>query len=112
MFKGYLGPVNNDDSDGQFDPSGLCRQYGINLGRLYENWKKRVNESLRQINDNLCKNESEEAVTEKEETPQVNIVLKSKVEIEKDKCKAPNPNQKSANIDCYNRIWDDYQNED
>ncbi|CAG8836441.1 39183_t:CDS:2, partial [Gigaspora margarita] len=61
----YLGPVKNDDSDDQFDPGGLCCRHGIGFEKPYENWKERVIEFVRQVDDNLSKNKNEEIVAEK-----------------------------------------------
>ncbi|KAF0338381.1 hypothetical protein F8M41_016444 [Gigaspora margarita] len=44
---------------------GLCCRHGIGLGKPYENWKERVIEFVRQVDDNLNKNENEEIVAEK-----------------------------------------------
>ncbi|KAF0545753.1 hypothetical protein F8M41_001928 [Gigaspora margarita] len=93
---------DNNNEKGMFN-IGCCYQIGIDnkskkasnagfyqneisLKKVYKDQKKGINNLLRQIDDNLSKNKSKEVITKKEKTPQAKVVLKSNVEIVKDKC--------------------------
>ncbi|RIB29151.1 hypothetical protein C2G38_2305905 [Gigaspora rosea] len=61
MEEPNVGYAEDGNSSGQFDPDGLCCRNGIGPGKAYEYWEK-VNEFLRQVDNNLSKDES---ITEK-----------------------------------------------